>query len=81
MAIAREMGATATPGGKEKSKAEKGIDGGAWLFWRFPEESNAIDYLEKTVVFIKAAKDNPQEWKWVSIAIHGALYGFKDFVR
>lgn len=45
-------------------------------FAEFTEESNAIDYLEKTVVFIKAAKDNPQEWKWVSIAIHGALYGF-----
>jgi|ERR1700674_1188907 len=43
---------------------------------RFTEESNALDYLEKTVSFIKTARNNPQDWKWVILAVHGALYGF-----
>jgi hypothetical protein len=42
----------------------------------FTEESNAVDYLEKTLGFIKTAARSPVEWKWVVLAIHGALYGF-----
>ena len=42
----------------------------------FTEEINAVDYLEKTVNFIKAAETDPLDWKWVILAIHGALYGF-----
>jgi hypothetical protein len=42
----------------------------------FTEESNALDYLEKAVFFIQTAKNNPLDWKWAMIAIHGALYGF-----
>ena len=42
----------------------------------FTEESSAVDYLEKTLGFIKTAVRDPIEWKWVVLAIHGALYGF-----
>ena len=42
----------------------------------FDEESNALDYLRKAVSFIEEARDDPTAWKWVSIAMHGALYGF-----
>jgi hypothetical protein len=42
----------------------------------FTEESNSEDYLEKAVGFIKTTGDNPLDWKWVILAIHGALYGF-----
>ena len=42
----------------------------------FTEETNAVDYLEKTVFFIRAAEINPLDWKWVILAVHGALYGF-----
>jgi hypothetical protein len=43
---------------------------------RFTEESNALDYLEKTIEFIRRVEANPTDWKWVIIALHGALYGF-----
>jgi hypothetical protein len=43
---------------------------------RFTEGSNSIDYLEKAISFIKTAENNPQDWKWVVLAVHGALYGF-----
>jgi hypothetical protein len=43
---------------------------------RFTEEANALDYLEKTVSFIKSADNNPLDWKWIILAIHGALYSF-----
>src|SRR5713226_10232985 len=42
----------------------------------FTEESNALDYLEKALRFIKAAADHPLAWKWVILSVHGALYGF-----
>jgi hypothetical protein len=45
-----------------------------WI--RFSEESNALDYLEKTVEFIERVEANPTDWKWVLLALHGALYGF-----
>ena len=48
----------------------------ATKYAEFTEESNALDYLEKTLDFIKTAVGNPVEWKWVVLAIHGALYGF-----
>ena len=46
----------------------------AWA--RFSEESNALDYLLKTVEFISRAQATPTDWKWVIISLHGALYGF-----
>jgi hypothetical protein len=42
----------------------------------FTEESNALDYLEKTIGFIKNTECHPLDWKWVMLAIHGALYSF-----
>ena len=42
----------------------------------FTEESNAVDYLDKAVAFIKSAERNPTDWKCVILAIYGALYGF-----
>jgi len=43
---------------------------------RFTEESNALDYLEKTIEFIRHVEANPTDWKWAIISLHGALYGF-----
>lgn len=40
------------------------------------EEENALDYLEQAYNFIKQAENNNLAWKWVIIALHGALYGF-----
>jgi hypothetical protein len=45
-----------------------------WL--RLSEEKNAIDYLEKAAIFIKSVSKNYNDWKWVIIGLHGALYGF-----
>lgn len=43
---------------------------------RFTEEANALDYLEKTIRFINDIERTPLDWKWVMLAIHGALYSF-----
>lgn len=43
---------------------------------QFSEESNALDYLEKTVEFIHRAEKHKTDWKWVILSLHGALYGF-----
>ncbi len=43
---------------------------------RFSEESNALDYLEKTVEFIRRVETSQTNWKWVILSLHGALYGF-----
>lgn len=45
-----------------------------WL--RFTEESNALDYLEKAYFFIKQTEKEKIAWKWVTITLFGALYGF-----
>lgn len=45
-----------------------------WL--RLCEEINAVDYLEKASIFIKSVSKNCNDWKWVIIGLHGALYGF-----
>ena len=45
-----------------------------WL--KFTEETNALDYLERAVEFIRQAEATPSAWKWVILALHGALYGF-----
>lgn len=42
----------------------------------FTEESNAIDYLEKAHYFLSLVKQDLINWKWVILALHGALYGF-----
>jgi hypothetical protein len=45
-----------------------------WL--RLSEEKNALDYLEHAATFIRQTSDDVMAWKWVIIALHGALYGF-----
>jgi len=40
------------------------------------EEINSFDFLEKSYFYISQRKVKPLDWKWVSIALHGALYGF-----
>jgi hypothetical protein len=45
-------------------------------YLRFTEESNALDYLEKTIEFIRHVETNPTDWKWAIISLHGSLYSF-----
>ncbi|MBW2608304.1 MAG: hypothetical protein JRD05_11785 [Deltaproteobacteria bacterium] len=45
-------------------------------FLRVSEEINALDFLEKAGRFILETENNPLAWKWVTISLHGALYGF-----
>jgi hypothetical protein len=45
-----------------------------WL--RSDEQTNALDYLEKAHFFISRLANDEWAWKWVAIALHGALYGF-----
>ena len=45
---------------------------GKWL--RITTEQNAIDFLEKAAEYTERADD--YKWKWVSICLHAALYGF-----
>jgi len=42
----------------------------------FNQETNAIDYLKKVLCFLKSIESKPENWKWVAISLHGALYGF-----
>jgi len=45
-----------------------------WL--RLSEETNALDYLEQAYYFIRRTARDDIAWKWVILALHGALYGF-----
>ena len=45
-------------------------------FIEFTEEYNASDYLERAAEFIRCIESDPYAWKWVVLALHGALYGF-----
>lgn len=45
-----------------------------WL--RLTEETNALDYLERAVGFVRETEKNPLAWKWVVLSLHSALYGF-----
>lgn len=43
---------------------------------RFNEKENALDYLQKAYESLQRLPRKPQEWKWIVIGLHGALYGF-----
>lgn len=43
---------------------------------QFTATSNALDYLHRACKYIHETERNPLSWKWVVIAMHGALYGF-----
>lgn len=45
-----------------------------WL--RLTEEINALDYLEKVSYYIRETEVDVYAWKWVILALFGALYGF-----
>lgn len=45
-----------------------------WL--KLDEESNALDYLEKAHTYLHQTNTGSIAWKWVILALHGALYGF-----
>ena len=45
-------------------------------FLSFTEESNALDYLEKAFYYIREIDHDHTAWKWVILALHGAIYGF-----
>src|SRR4030042_1832502 len=45
-----------------------------WL--RLTEETNALDFLERAAEFIHRTESDRNAWKWVVLALHGALYGF-----
>lgn len=41
------------------------------------EETNALDYLRRAIGFLREVEaGDAVAWKWVVIALHGALYGF-----
>jgi hypothetical protein len=43
---------------------------------RTDEKQNAFDSLEKTTFFLERTKKDSSWWKWATIALHSALYGF-----
>lgn len=45
-------------------------------YLRFTEHSNALDSLRRAVQFLEGTKSDESIWKWVTIALHDALYGF-----
>ncbi len=46
------------------------------IWARFTTETNAADNLEKALYFLGNVKQCPEDWKWVIICCHSALYGF-----
>lgn len=55
-------------------ETDKAIPEAQWL--RFNEATNALDYLRRASVFAREAESDIIAWKWVAIALHGALYSF-----
>ncbi len=45
-------------------------------YFALDETENALDYLRRADQFISEAQQDPMAWKWATIALHGALYGF-----
>lgn len=45
-------------------------------FLTFTQETNALDYLEKSFFYIREIDHDHTAWKWVIISLHGAIYGF-----
>lgn len=40
----------------------------------FTRESHIVDYLEKSLFYIESANSIPNDWKWVILSLHSALY-------
>ena len=45
-------------------------------WFRLTAETNALDFLERAGEFIRQTESDIKAWKWVILALHGALYGF-----
>jgi hypothetical protein len=45
-----------------------------WL--RLSEETNALDYFEKSQMFLEMTMHDTRAWKWVVLCLHMALYGW-----
>ncbi len=45
-----------------------------WM--RYDERTNALDNLAKCYWHIKTVEKEKQNWKWVIITLHSAIYGF-----
>jgi hypothetical protein len=43
-------------------------------YYRTDEKENAVDFLATAATFY--AENHPHKWKWLTISLHGALYGF-----
>lgn len=43
---------------------------------QFTEELNGVDYIERAYAAIQQLPLDHKAWKWVVIALHGALYSF-----
>jgi hypothetical protein len=43
-------------------------------YYRTDEKENAIDFLETAAAFYSG--NHRHKWKWLTISLHGALYGF-----
>lgn len=54
----------------------KGIRMPKAKYLRLSEQTNALDYLEQAYSYILQTEVNAIAWKWVVLALHGALYGF-----
>ena len=50
------------------------MDSLSW--WHLNEKSNALDYLEMSVRSLMEVEHTHYAWKWVCIALHGAIYSF-----
>lgn len=44
--------------------------------WHFTEKDNAMDYLKMCVRSLEDINRDHWAWKWVCIALHGAIYSF-----
>lgn len=51
-------------------------EGSKESWWQLDEKNNALDYLETAVHCMLDVERSPWAWKWVCIALHGALYSF-----
>lgn len=43
-------------------------------WYRLDEKENAIDFIESAATYY--SRSHPHKWKWLTISLHGALYGF-----
>lgn len=59
--------------GTTQSKLKKVVHA---KYIRYTEETNALDYLEKACSYMFSIENNPLNWKWAIISLHGSLYGF-----